>query len=92
MEKEKISEKLKQFVLTELLRDSKYPIREDEALFSSGMIDSFALARIGVFIETEFDLYIADDELTLDNMDTISQMTTKVFEDLRAKQSAKKPE
>jgi acyl carrier protein len=78
MDRNHIVEKVKQFVVTELLKNPEYDLGEDEALFSSGAIDSFAMAQVGVFIETEFDLYIPDPELTVENMDTVRQITDRI--------------
>ena len=39
----------------------------------------FAMAQVGVFIETEFDLYIPDPDLTVDNMDTVAQITDRII-------------
>ena len=82
MERDEIIQKVKDFAVTELLKNPAYDLKEDEALFSSGLIDSFAMAQVGVFIETEFDLYIPDPDLTVDNMDTIAQITDRIISGL----------
>ncbi|MDH3943991.1 MAG: hypothetical protein OEV06_07865 [Anaerolineae bacterium] len=79
MQKIEIIEKLSGFITGELLQNPEYALKEDEALFSNGTIDSFAIAQIGVFVETEFDLYIPDSDLTVENMDTVSQMADRVM-------------
>lgn len=79
MDKKQIIEKLTGFITTELLQNPDYDLKEDEPLFSNGTIDSFAIAQIGVFVETEFDLYIPDPDLTVENMDTIAQMADRVL-------------
>ena len=79
MERSEIMAKVREFTLRELLKNPDYDLKEDEPLFSSGTIDSFAMAQVGVFIETEFGLYIPDPELTVENMDTIGQITERIF-------------
>jgi acyl carrier protein len=79
MDRDEIMQKVKLFTLTELLKNPDYDLKQDDALFSSGLIDSFAMAQVGVFIETEFDLYIPDPELTVDNMDTVAQITDRII-------------
>ena len=37
------------------------------------------MAQVGVFIETEFNLYIPDPELTVENMDTVDQITDQIL-------------
>ena len=79
MDRNEVLQKVKAFTLKELLKNPDYVLKDDEPLFSSGLIDSFAMAQVGVFIETEFDLYIPDPELTVENMDTVAQITDKVL-------------
>lgn len=82
MQRSEILKKVRQFTLTELLKNPDYDLKDDEALFSSGTIDSFAMAQVGVFIETEFGLYIPDPDLTVENMDTIAQITDRILNGL----------
>ena len=79
MERDDIVVKVKEFVVRELLKNPGYDLGEDEPLFSDGTIDSFAMAQVGVFIETEFSLYIPDPELTVENMDTVGQITDRIL-------------
>jgi acyl carrier protein len=86
MTREEIVNKVRDFVVTDLLKNPGYPLAEDEPLFSSGTIDSFAIAQIGVFIEVEFDLYIPDPDLTVENMDTVGQIADRILRELSARQ------
>ena len=79
MDRNEALQKVRAFTLKELLKNPDYVLKDDEPLFSSGLIDSFAMAQVGGFIETEFDLYIPDPELTVENMDTVAQITDKVL-------------
>jgi acyl carrier protein len=67
------------FTLKELLKNPDYPLKDDEPLFSSGLIDSFAMAQVGVFIETEFNLYIPDPDLTVEAMDTVDLIVSRIL-------------
>jgi acyl carrier protein len=84
MDRNEVLQKVRAFTLKELLKNPDYALKNDEPLFSSGLIDSFAMAQAGVFIETEFNLYIPDPELTVDNMDTVDQITDKIIAGLAA--------
>ncbi|MBI5933699.1 MAG: acyl carrier protein [Chloroflexi bacterium] len=79
MDRNETMQKVRAFTLKELLKNPDYVLKNDEPLFSSGLIDSFAMAQVGVFIETEFNLYIPDPELTVENMDTVEQITDKIL-------------
>jgi acyl carrier protein len=84
MERSEVVKKIRDFVRIELLKNPAYDLKEEEPLFSNGTIDSFAIAQIGVFIETEFNLYIPDPELTVENMDTVGQMADRILSGLSA--------
>lgn len=87
MDRNEVLQKVRAFTLKELLKNPDYALKDEEPLFSSGMIDSFAMAQVGVFIETEFNLYIPDPELTVENMDTVDQITDQILAGLAAQQA-----
>lgn len=79
MELEEVKTKLRRFICEELIRRPEYALEEDEPMISGGLIDSFSLAYIGVFIEDEFGVYIPDNELTVANMDTLNKMAVRIL-------------
>ena len=83
MDESQIKEKLRKFICTEIMNDPTYQIKDDEALITSGLMDSFSLAQIGVFAEIEFNVYIPDPELTVDNMNTINAMSARIMKKLQ---------
>jgi acyl carrier protein len=82
MEERAVREKLRTFIVVELLRDPEFELRDDEGIITGGLMDSFALAELGVYIEGEFDVYIPDPELTVVQMDTMDLMVSRIMEDL----------
>ena len=74
-----VREKLREFITAELIRDPNYPLKDDEGVVTGGLMDSFSLAEFGVFVENEFDVYIPDPDLTVDQMDTLNQMVARVL-------------
>jgi len=74
-----IKEQLRDFIRTELLGRNDYPLNDDESLITGGLIDSFSLAQIGVFIEDAFHVYIPDNDLTVANMDSLNQMVSRIM-------------
>jgi acyl carrier protein len=74
-----VRENLRTFIVNELIRESDYSLADDEGIISSGLMDSFALAELGVYIEQEFDVYIPDPELTVVRMDTLNQIVARVM-------------
>ena len=82
MDENQIKEKLRKFICDEIINDPTYQIKDDEALITGGLMDSFSLAQIGVFAEIEFNVYIPDPELTVDNMNTINDMSARIMKKL----------
>ncbi len=82
MDRSDVKDKLRAFVLAELIRNPGYPLQDDEPLITGGLIDSFSLAHFGVFVEDTFNLYIPDTDLTVENLDTLNQMVDRVMQGL----------
>jgi acyl carrier protein len=83
MDETTVREKLRQYIVTELIRDRKYQLGDDEGIITGGLIDSFSLAQIGVYMEQEFNVYIPDPDLTVAKMDTLDQIVARVMRDLK---------
>jgi acyl carrier protein len=79
MNAQEMRDRLRDFVRSELLREPDYPLAADEPLITGGLIDSFSLAQIGVFVEDAFGVYLPDTDLTVANMDTIERMVTCIL-------------
>jgi len=78
-----VRDQLKAFICQELIAGPVGDLADDEPLITGGFIDSFCLAQIGVFIETRFGVYIPDPDLTVEQMDTLAQMVSRVMRDLK---------
>ncbi len=74
-----VKQKLRTFLCSDLIRNPSYPLRDDEPLVTGGLIDSFAIAQIGVFVEQALGVYVPDTELTVENMDTLDRMAACVI-------------
>jgi acyl carrier protein len=79
MQREQVRDRLRTFVLHELIRMPGYDLQDDESLIKGGLIDSFSLAQFGVFADEEFGVYIPDPDLTVENLDTLNQMVDRVL-------------
>ncbi len=78
MQPGEIKEQLKDFICRELLNNHNYPLTDEEPLITGGLIDSFSLAQVGVFVEQAFGVYIPDTDLTVEKMNTLKQMVERV--------------
>jgi acyl carrier protein len=59
------------FIRDHLAQDPDQVNSCDQPLISSGIIDSFALVELAVFIEEEFGVSVPDPEMTVANFDTV---------------------
>lgn len=82
MDETTIRNTLRQYIASELIRDANYPLADDETIISDGLMDSLALADLGVYIEETFNVYIPDPELTVEKMDTLDLMVARVMRGL----------
>jgi acyl carrier protein len=62
------------FIAAEILKQPKRSIQPAEALISSGLIDSFSLVDLGLFVEETFGVRIEDTELNAETFDTLEQL------------------
>ncbi|MDF1500188.1 MAG: acyl carrier protein [Anaerolineales bacterium] len=69
---------IKEFIQREILKDSGRDIASDEALISSGLIDSFSLVDIALFVEESYGVRIDDAELSTETFDTLAELAALV--------------
>ena len=69
-----MEEKLIAFIAHEFLDDPSQTITADTKLISSGLIDSFSLVSLQVFIEKEFGKKVPAPKITAQSFDTVRQM------------------
>lgn len=79
MTREHVQTKLADFIRIKLLKDPTYPLAEDEPLISGGIITSFFMVQLAMFIEEEFGVHVSDAELTVEHLDTLRQMTDLIM-------------
>lgn len=71
-------EQLHNFIVNSMIKDPAYPLRDDEPLITGGLVDSFSLVELALFIEETFGTRFADSELTADNMNTVDQIVGNI--------------
>lgn len=64
---------IREFLQDDLAVDTT-DLSDDCPLFSSGLVDSFALVSLMTYLEDEGDIRVSASEVTLDNMDSISRV------------------
>ncbi len=71
-------EQLRDFIVTSMIKDPTYPLKDDEPLITGGLVDSFSLVELALFIEEMFGVRFADSELTAENMNTVDQIVGNI--------------
>lgn len=69
---------LRSFIVESLLRDPGRSLGPDEALVSSGLIDSFNLVDLALFVEKSFGVRLHDSELRAEIFDSLEQLAALV--------------
>lgn len=65
---------LSKYIAEEILKQPQKVIATDKEIISSGMIDSFSLVDLALFVENQFGVQIDDTELNRESFDTIEEL------------------
>lgn len=65
---------LTQYLTTQILKDPSRTLLPDEPLISSGLVDSFSLVDLALFVEDTFGVHIDDTELVPTVFDTVAEL------------------
>jgi acyl carrier protein len=72
------AEQLSTFIATTILKQPKRAIDDAEPLISNGLIDSFSLMDLALFVEDTFGVRLEDTELNADTFDNLTQLTSLI--------------
>lgn len=73
-----VTAQISSFITTKILKQPNRVIDPEEKLISSGLIDSFSLMDLALFVEDTFGVRIEDTELNAETFDTLTQLTSLV--------------
>jgi len=66
---------LLQYIAAQILKQPQRRISPSEALISNGLIDSFSLVDLALYIEDSFGVRIDDTELNAETFDSLEQLS-----------------
>lgn len=69
---------LENFIATQVLKQPDRKIAAEEPLLSSGLIDSFSLMDLALYVEDTFGVRIEDTELNANTFDTLNQLSALI--------------
>ncbi len=77
---DEITSILASYIASEFLKQPDRLIKSDEPLLTSGLIDSFHLVDLSLFVENTFGVRIDDVELNASSFDTLTQLADFIKE------------
>lgn len=69
---------LEQYIAHKILKQPNRKIKPEEAILSSGLIDSFSLVDLALFVEDNFGVRIDDSELNAQTFDSLDQLAALI--------------
>jgi acyl carrier protein len=75
---DEIRTRLREYLTKDVLRDPSYPLGDNDALISSGLIDSFSLVDLALWVEDQFGVRIDNSELNDKSFDNVSQLASYI--------------
>ena len=69
---------LERQIAAQILKQPNRAIQPDEPLISSGLIDSFSLMDVALFVEDTFGVRIEDTELNAATFDSLNQLAALI--------------
>lgn len=75
---ETMIEQIGTYLASQILKQPSRKIGADEPLISSGLIDSFSLMDVALFVEDNFGVRIEDTELNADTFDNLTQLASLI--------------
>jgi acyl carrier protein len=73
-----IKEKVRSFVVENFLFGTENGLEEDTSFLEDGIVDSTGILELVDFLEKEYGLRVEDEELTPENLDSISNIAVYV--------------
>ncbi|MEP7289152.1 MAG: acyl carrier protein [Chloroflexota bacterium] len=69
---------IRNYIINTLIRNPKYKLGDNDKLISGGVIDSFSLVELSLFLEETFGVRPDDTELNADTMDSVQMIADYV--------------
>lgn len=69
---------LEKYIATQILKQPNRKISAEEPLISGGLIDSFSLMDLALYVEDTFGVRIEDTELNANTFDNLTQLASLI--------------
>jgi acyl carrier protein len=75
---EELIQKLGEHIAKNILKQPNRQIKPDQLLISSGLVDSFSLVDLALYVEDTFNVHIDDSELNAETFDTLEALASLI--------------
>lgn len=75
---DEIIQSISTYITNQILKQPRRVLKPDDPLLSNGLVDSFSLVDLSLFIEKEFNVYIDNTELNRETFDTLAQLANLI--------------
>jgi acyl carrier protein len=75
---ENLIQKLGEHIAKNIIRQPNRVLRPDQPLLSSGLVDSFSLVDLAIYVEDTFGAHIDDSELNAETFDTLESLAALI--------------
>ena len=76
---DELKEKIRQYIKEEYVEEGgDAEIKDDTPLISGGLVDSFSMVSLKLFLETEYDIKIPDEAASAEAFDTVDRIAAVV--------------
>lgn len=80
-----IEQKLHEFIIKNLYYAEDNPITEDDSFLETGVVDSMGVMELVAFVQSEFGVEVSQQEIVVENFDSIRKLADFVRRKLPAK-------
>jgi acyl carrier protein len=79
---DEMREKIIEFIRDEYVEDESMEITDSTPLITSGLVDSFSMVSLKMYLEEEYGIQMSDAEATTEAFDTVSAIMALVKQKL----------
>jgi acyl carrier protein len=78
---DELKDKIREYVVDEYVEEGDdVEVTDETPLISGGLVDSFSMVSLKLFLETEYDIKIPDEKATAEAFDTVNAIAALVRE------------
>ena len=75
---DEVIRQLAAYIAANILHQPKRVLAPDQALLSSGMVDSLSLVDLAAYVEDAFGVHLDDSELNKETFDSLTQLAALI--------------